>query len=389
MRSIAAIKLISLVVLFQATASASPTRYSLTPLGPVWASQFGLNNAGQYLINHHDSGHIVNGYGDNPGVPLYVGNLGQHTQAIALNDLGDVVGNSEVKPNEAHAFLSRNGQIQDLGTLGGKTSYATDINNSGHVVGMSDVPGSRDRSAFIYSNGQMTQLPVPFSSATAYVTAINDKDQILLQSSYNAYVYQNGTTTTLGDRLIQDPSADLVAINYASDINEKGQVVGIVTTYSSNYQSQNHQMFLMDSNGTDAPLLINGLDPGGWVSPSALNDFDQIVGSSELEAGDIHGFIYTDGQTLDLNDVLPEGSDWIIHSALAIDNNGQILAGGYSPTAGGGAILLTPEGLPLPAAPTVVPEPSTLAFLGFVACGFGIARMRRRSKVSALNVIGE
>jgi probable HAF family extracellular repeat protein len=58
-----------------------------------------------------------------------------------------------------HAFLSGpgGGPLQDLGTLGGTSSSATAVNDSGQVVGYSLI-ASVAVHAFLYSGGQMLDL---------------------------------------------------------------------------------------------------------------------------------------------------------------------------------------------------------------------------------------
>src|SRR5258708_8678539 len=68
-----------------------------------------------------------------------LGNLGGdgNSEALGINDNGQVVGYSFTPSNE-HAFVwTQTGGMQDLGTLGGSISVATGINATGNVVGYS------------------------------------------------------------------------------------------------------------------------------------------------------------------------------------------------------------------------------------------------------------
>src|SRR5512143_2153225 len=76
---------------------------------------------------------------------------GNNSQAWAINNRGDVVGQSGTVSGRTHAVLWRNGRIVDLGTLpGGTDSYARDINDNGDIVGYSTARATSSVHAFLY-----------------------------------------------------------------------------------------------------------------------------------------------------------------------------------------------------------------------------------------------
>ena len=55
----------------------------------------------------------------------------------AINNAGNVVGTLDTPEHHPAAFLYHNGKISLLGTLGGKESWASAINDKGQIVGVS------------------------------------------------------------------------------------------------------------------------------------------------------------------------------------------------------------------------------------------------------------
>ena len=79
-----------------------------------------------------------------------------------------------------HACLFSNGQVIDLGTLGGDTSNAYGINNLGVIAGYS-YNSSGDFLGFIYQNGTMTPIGT-LGGSWSIAYAINDQNQIAGQA---------------------------------------------------------------------------------------------------------------------------------------------------------------------------------------------------------------
>lgn len=93
------------------------------------------------------------------GVLIDLGTLpgGSRSSAVAIDDAGTVVGQSETASREFRAVRWRHGAIEDLGTLpGGDFSVASAI-DGGAVLGESDA-GDEVLHAFRWQNARMTDL---------------------------------------------------------------------------------------------------------------------------------------------------------------------------------------------------------------------------------------
>lgn len=80
--------------------------------------------------------------------------------------------------------------MTDLGTLGGESSIAFGINDSGEAVGVADIANGDDH-AFIYSHGGMTDLsllaPVVAAGWTSLVvSSINNNGQMVGHGFHNS-----------------------------------------------------------------------------------------------------------------------------------------------------------------------------------------------------------
>ncbi len=131
-------------------------------------------------------------------------------RALRINEEGWVVGFSvdplatpgAGPPAERHAWLYREGELTDLGTLGGPESSGLGLNNVGQVVGESQI-----------------------SAEAAEVTALGDASPVAEEDGppFHAFIWEDGVMTDLND-LVSGESGLVLETAFA--INDAGQIVG-------------------------------------------------------------------------------------------------------------------------------------------------------------------
>ena len=296
---------------------------------------------------------------------------GLNSRGFGISSTNIVVGDAFFvgADSGSHAAILQGGFAKDLGVLNGQTfSRANGINAMGQVVGFSGLKrDSSDSRAFMWT-GQFGMVDIgTLGGQYAQANAINDGGYITGAAqtqgmgpmlATHAFIYRvlspgsNGRMRDLGV---------LGGLNsYGMAINNYNHVVGYSTIKAND--SRFHA-FLHDGNRM---LDLGSLSPAGSTSSSdvsaalGINKLDQVVGYSFLPAvGETPrqqvAFLWNrngstrDGQMVNLNTLLNDtGRYYLLISAVAINDTGQILASAYNIVDGGNlhAVLLTPVSCP-------------------------------------------
>jgi probable HAF family extracellular repeat protein len=193
---------------------------------------------------------------------------------FGVNNRGQAFGGSALPGTSIfHAVTFAEGDVSDLGTLGGLSSFAVRVSEAGAVTGRADVPAGFSR-AFYFHDGVMYDIGVLPGDTLSNGRDLNNRGEVAVQScgptGCRGFVWWNGTMTELGS-------------------------LG-----------------------------------GTQTNPLAINDRGQVVGSSRTATSgtSTHAFLWENGEIVDLNDLIVPGSGWVLQQATCINASGQIVGTG-------------------------------------------------------------
>lgn len=221
---------------------------------------------------------------------------GAESKAMDINNAGEIVGWAENASGVQRAFLFSGGSMQDIGYLfRGKASRASGINNVTEVVGHA-VLGT-DPKAFHWHNGTVTLLqdkwsgfPKSSTASFSYATAINDYGHIV-GTAYGAgtpsFAMYWVTPTSTPVKIVDNPSANLNS--RAFDINNAFQITG----YDLSYSVVNREGFVYQWSQQYKDIPPPGLAAGvlhyDENRPYGINDHGHVTGAyRRLESDNQH-----------------------------------------------------------------------------------------------------
>ena len=324
-------------------------RYTVIDLGTLGGSfsqAFGVNNKGWVVgFSTLPGDTALHAFLWRKGLMADLGTLaGSDTlpisQAVSLNDRGEVVGLSETSLPDPLGenfcgdslvclpVLWQGSVITPLPILGGTNGVGNDINNRGQVVGVAEnatpdptciPPAVLHFKPAIWDKGKVQELPTFLGDPDGLAVAINDNGQAVgntvncsFSSPGHAALWRQGKVTDMGNL------GDLGLS--PSDINNQGQVVGTAGDLSGAVT-----LAFLWQNGVASSL---GTLPGDVEShANSINDKGQVIGQSCAASGfpDCSVFIWQNGVMRDLNNLTPADSPLHLVDTGRINSLGQIV----------------------------------------------------------------
>jgi probable HAF family extracellular repeat protein len=226
---------------------------------------------------------------------------GESSYASAINDRGHVVGSSQVSDGSWHGFLWRGGVLTDLGLF-----RPHGLNNNDDLIGTTDA----DTSAYLWRDGKLTDLG-SLGGEWTFPVAINDRAEVVGAGSTEesidiAFLWSGGRMRAL-------------PLTTVSGINNRGQVAGGRPHGEGGFHAA------VWRRGTVTDL---GAGPFDRSNTAGINAHGWAIGWQFSATQDERGVLWRHGTTVDLGTLGGSAAH-----AIAINDRGQIL--GTSQTAGG------------------------------------------------------
>lgn len=291
---------------------------------------------------------------------------GEHSVANAINNKGEIAGQSTNKEGQMRAVKWVEGKLIDCG-IDGVSSNALDINDNGYMVGYTGKTFGADSRAVYWTKENKPTAPdftATWKEGGSALRAINEKNQIA------GYAADKADGEVEGDAqgfLFRQETGQIEplegeGINFLPNgINESGQVVITLsydgTQHAAIYPGKlplepegNVQLIDINDKGQIALCLEEGeayrldtqgdhigLIAFGAGLPIRINNAGVMVGLGEGGAT-----LFKDRQAINLNTLIPADSGWMLAQASDINDNGQIVGVGVYKEKEFRAFLLQP-----------------------------------------------
>lgn len=315
-----------------AGASAGAPHYDIVELGTLGGNAtyaLDLNDRGQVTGNSRTSTTTLPliGFAWGEGQMTAIGTLpgsNGFSRGYAINDRGVIVGESD--NDRPRAFRWHDGELSDLGDLGGGSAVAHGINDAELVVGASS-NGQTSR-PFLWTRGQMRDLGTVAGGTDTPGRAwdINARGDVVgtsraVGTTSQATLWSGPNRRHLGSPVSLGSLGDGQRFSEAFAVNNRRQVVGRSTVTGSTERA-----FLWQDGQGMQDLGSLGLNHSRALD---INQRGQVVGYASSFAGHTGfgaaaAFLWEDGEMIDLNDLVDPHSGWELLAAQAINEGGTI-----------------------------------------------------------------
>lgn len=323
LRNCISLILLSLTLHLAHAAPRTYAEYRITVVGPAHSRPIDINNAGAVVGIYPASPTTIRAFlhRGKGFIDLSMPD-GTSSDARAINDRGEVLGNWVTRRGQQRGYLYASGKQRDLGTLPGRPTIWIDINNAGYLLALGGASGPSapaPRSILRDPRGKLQDIgKPPFDKPVTQAHALNNRNQVAGRTGplvfsdqpWHAVLWRKGGIRDLGD-LGSEPNSGVA-------INDRGQVTGEMSATTG----FTHRAAFLYSNGR--LLNIDGRPPldGRFSSGKGINNHGHIVGSSDH----LGAFVYRGKRMQGLNGLIDPKLGWTIQSPQAINDAGQIAA---------------------------------------------------------------
>lgn len=324
----------SLPALSAAAASAVPVEYTVTNLAENGTgNQDSISPQGKVIFNAVSLAGGGGGGTNSFTASYYDGNqiypvVQSVGLALAVNDAGQVVG-TRLSNGKLRPFIwTVGGGAVDLLPEGTTTGLAADINAAGEAAFQVEDPQlASAQLPYRWKNGVASAL-TGFSNGTEFgfiylnadgAIAGNYRTVVQGNEEIHGYVWKEGVITDLG--ILGERRPELSYSVETKNINDSGQVVGNITTYTFAPFSSRLQAFAWTpQSGKMTALGSLKSDQSGLSVVMHSNNLGRVVGNAMTDNGTLHGYSWTEaGGMVDLTPAIDNSE------ALAVNNLGQVV----------------------------------------------------------------
>lgn len=225
-----------------------------------------------------------------------LGSLGSGTDADAqaINESGQVIGTATTSSAPGSCFAvtlssfiwDRKHGMRDLGGFGGTCTYANALNNSGQVVGVSNLPGDQSWRAFLWEQGKLRDLGGTLGGVSTLANAINEKGEAVGHADLPGDVYFHATLWGKVGQILDLGTVGNDPCSLGLAINDKTQVIGLSSPSDCVHFDVSRPFLWENDSMVDLNTLIPPNAPLQLVYAYTINNRGEIAG----DGVDANGF---------------------------------------------------------------------------------------------------